>query len=152
MFQDLDYEIVRQHIIKSSKETSIYVACDSKVKKTSAKKGHKLFAIYSTVVIIHLDSCRGCVIYGRNDTLSFYGSLKQRLMQEVYFATEAALEVVDAVGDRHFEIHLDINPDARYKSNIAVKEACGYVRGMLGLDPKLKPESLMASNAADHYG
>jgi predicted RNase H-related nuclease YkuK (DUF458 family) len=37
-----------------------------------------------------------------------------------------------------------------YKSNVAVKEALGYVKGTLGIDAKIKPDSFAATHAADH--
>jgi predicted RNase H-related nuclease YkuK (DUF458 family) len=48
------------------------------------------------------------------------------------------------------EIHLDLNPSPNHKSNIAVKEAIGWVRGSFGFDPMIKPESFAATHAADH--
>jgi predicted RNase H-related nuclease YkuK (DUF458 family) len=79
-----------------------------------------------------------------------FGNLRQRLITEAGFAIEAATEIVDVIGNRHLEIHLDINPDPKHKSNIAVKEALGYVKGTTGLDAKIKPESFAATHAADH--
>jgi predicted RNase H-related nuclease YkuK (DUF458 family) len=57
---------------------------------------------------------------------------------------------MEDVGDRHFEVHIDINPNPRYKSNVAVKEALGYVKGNLGIDAKIKPDAFAAMHAADH--
>jgi predicted RNase H-related nuclease YkuK (DUF458 family) len=48
------------------------------------------------------------------------------------------------------EVHLDINPDPKHKSNVAVKEALGWVKGSLNLDAKIKPASFAATHAADH--
>ena len=79
-----------------------------------------------------------------------YGNLKQRLLNEVMYAITAATEVIDVVGDRHIEVHLDINPNPAHKSNVAVKEALGYVKGQLGLDAVIKPHAFAATHAADH--
>ena len=69
---------------------------------------------------------------------------------EVQLAVAAATEVIDVLGDRHMEVHLDINPDPKHKSNVAVKEALGWVKGSLNLDAKIKPASFAATHAADH--
>ena len=79
-----------------------------------------------------------------------YGNLKQRLLTEVQLAVQTALDIMDTIGDRHLEIHIDINPNPMHKSNIAVKEALGWVRGSLGIDAKIKPNSWAATHAADH--
>ena len=44
-----------------------------------------------------------------------YGNLRSRLMNEVTFALEDAMAVVDYVEDRHLEIPLDLNPDPKHK-------------------------------------
>ena len=69
---------------------------------------------------------------------------------EVQLAVTTATEIVDVIGDRHFEIHLDINPNPNHKSSVAVKEALGWVKGSLGMDAKIKPHSFAATHAADH--
>ena len=60
-----------------------------------------------------------------------------------------ANEILDVVGDRHLEIHLDLNTDPNHKSNVALREATGLVFGMIGIEPKVKHESWAASTAAD---
>jgi predicted RNase H-related nuclease YkuK (DUF458 family) len=102
------------------------------------------------VIVVHVNSKHGCQIY--HDTRDFpdYGNLKQRLLTEVQFAVEAATEIMDVIGNRHLEIHLDVNPDPKNKSNIAVNEAIGWVRGSLGIEPHIKPNSWAASHCADH--
>jgi uncharacterized protein len=144
--KELDLNEIKKVIKSSSKETAIYVGCDSSV-CTKNKKN----ATYSKVVVIHIDGNAGCMIYGDISVMPFYGSIKQRLMQEVFLATEIALELTDVCEDRPFEIHLDLNPSPDYKSNIVVKEAIGYVRGMLGIDPKLKPDAMASSTVADRF-
>ena len=74
--------------------------------------------------------------------------LRQRLLQEVYYAAEVGEELKDAVGDRKFEVHLDINPSERWASNKVLNEAKGIIRAY-GLEPVVKPDSLAASSVAD---
>jgi predicted RNase H-related nuclease YkuK (DUF458 family) len=79
-----------------------------------------------------------------------YGNLKQRLLTEVQYAVATATEIIEVLGNRHMEIHLDINSDPKHKSNVAVKEALGWVKGSLNMDAKIKPASFAATHAADH--
>ena len=141
----LDLEEVKKYIKDSSKESSIYIGCDSMVLENKNK------ASYATAIIVHIDGNKGCKVFGETSVEHFYGSMRMRLMQEVYFATEIALKLIDSIEDRSFEIHLDINPSPSHKSNIVVKEAIGYVRGILGVDPILKPNAIASSTVADKY-
>lgn len=140
------FEEAKQAILNSSKSSSVYIGADS----IRYKKKDRWFAKYSTVVILHVDSKRGCRLFHKSVDLPDYGNLKQRLLTEVGYAIEAASELIEAIGERHLEIHIDINPNPRYKSSVAVKEALGYVKGSLGIDAKIKPSSWAASHAADH--
>lgn len=139
-------EEAKQAILDSSKESSVYIGCDS----IRFKKNKMWYAKYSTVIIVHMDSKHGCRLFHESVDLPDYGNLKQRLLNEVQMAVMAATEIVDVLGDRHMEIHLDINPNPKHKSSVAVKEALGWVKGSLGLDAKIKPASFAATHAADH--
>ena len=139
-------EKARKAIQESSSTSSIYIGADS----IRHKRGDKWYARYSTVVILHIDSKHGCKLFHRQVDIPDYGNLKQRLLTEVGYAIEAASELLDVIGERHLEIHIDINPNPRYKSSVAVKEALGYVKGSLGIDAKIKPSSWAATHAADH--
>lgn len=139
-------------IKESSLSSSIYVGCDSQKFKIKGKKGNpdRVVAKYSTVIIVHMDSKHGSKIFHNTITMPDYGNMRQRLMAEVGYAIETALAIVDHVGDRHFEVHLDLNSDPRHRSNVAVKEAIGYVTGTLGFPPKIKPDAFAATHCSDH--
>lgn len=140
------YDKAREAIVKSTDASSVYVGADS----IRYKKDGRWYAKYSTVIILHVDSNKGCNIFHKSVDMEDYGNLRQRLLNEAGFAIEAATEIIDVVGKRHMEIHLDINSDAKYKSHGAVKEALGYVKGSTGLDAKIKPEAFAATHCADH--
>lgn len=141
------YDEAKKAIIESSQASSIYIGADSIRYKN--KKG-EWFAKYSTVIILHMDSKHGAKLFHNSVEMRDYGNLRQRLITEAGFAIEAASEILDVIGDRRLEIHLDINPNPNHKSNIAVKEALGYVKGTTGLDAVIKPYSFAATHAADH--
>jgi predicted RNase H-related nuclease YkuK (DUF458 family) len=70
-------------------------------------------------------------------------------MNEVYRASQMYLDLFDAIGDRHCEVHLDINPDELHGSSCVIQQATGYIRGLCGFPPKVKPEAFAATYAAD---
>ena len=140
------YEEAKQAILSSSPQSSVYIGCDS----IRFRKNKQWYAKYSTVIIIHMDSKKGGRLFHESVDMPDYGNLKQRLLMEVQLAVSTATEIIDVIGDRHFEIHLDINPNPNHKSNVAVKEALGWVRGSLGVDAKIKPSAFAATHAADH--
>lgn len=140
-------EKVLKAIQEASSSSSFYIGCDSSVNRHA--DGRK-FAKYIVVFIVHKDSSRGASILHQEYTLPEFGNLKQRLLNEANFAISLASEIVEHIGSRKLEIHLDINPDPRHKSNVAVKEALAYAKGM-GLEAKVKPHSFAAAHAADHF-
>jgi predicted RNase H-related nuclease YkuK (DUF458 family) len=145
MDREQEIEKLKTAIAESSKETKIYVGCDSKRYADGRVK-------YATVVILHINGNNGCKMFSFIDNEMDYNKAKNpkmRLVQEAYKAVDLATQIMEYVGDRHFELHLDLNTDPKYKSNSAVKEALGYVIGVLGLDPKLKPYAWASSTAAD---
>lgn len=141
------YDTAREAILNSSESSSVYIGADSIRFK---RKNGEWFAKYSVVIILHMDSKRGCQLFHKTYELRDYGNRKQRLIAEAGYAIEAATEIMDVLGDRKLEIHLDLNPNPKYKSNEAVKEALGYVKGTTGIDAKIKPHSFAATHAADH--
>lgn len=142
-----DFDVIKEEIRKSPIDSSIYIGADSKV---YSSKGVQMVA-YVTVIILHFGTSKGAKIFKSYRTDRHYGEIRLRLMSEVGDAIAAALEVVDVIGDRNFEIHLDINRGVIHKSSVLVKEATGYVLGSLGIEPKLKPDSFAASSVADRF-
>jgi len=133
----------REEIMKSSKESSIYIGCDS------LRNSSKNTADFSTVIILHMNSKNGCKVFHNKVTIPDFGQMRPRLLMEVQYALEAFYAIEDIVGDRRLEIHLDVNPDPRHASNVVTSEALGWVRG-LGLEARIKPHSFAATSAADH--
>jgi len=149
MRKKFDIEEIREFIRNSSAESSVYIGADSEAYK---KKG-VWYADYTIAVVIHHDSCRGCKIFGKVDTEKVYETKKDkpsfRLMNEVFKAAEMYLELAESIGDRHFEVHLDLNPDIIYGSSVVVNQAVGYIKGVCNVVPKIKPNAFAASYAAD---
>jgi predicted RNase H-related nuclease YkuK (DUF458 family) len=141
-----DWIEAKEAIRASSKESSVYIGADS----IRYKKKGLFWAKYSVVVILHTDSKHGCRLFHKSYDEPDYGGLKQRLLMEVNYAVTCATEIVEVIGDRTWAIHLDINPDPKHKSSVAVKEALGWVKGMFGVDAVIKPDAFAATHCADH--
>jgi len=136
-----DIEEVRSFIEKTDRNTSVYVGCDSRQLKNRT--------VFVTVVVVHLSSKHGAKVFWKVESTRKITSLRQRLMEEVSRAVYHALMIADAVGERPFEVHLDINPKEDTASSVVVREAVGFVLAQ-GLTPVLKPEAIAASCAADY--
>ena len=150
MKEEFDIEKVKDFIRNTSETTSVYIGADSE--RYRGRNDH-WYADYTVAVVIHLDSSRGCKVFGRVDTERDFDNRHDRpatrLMNEVYRAAQMYLDLIDVIGDRHCEVHLDINPDEMHGSSCVIQQATGYIRGMCGFAPKVKPEAFSASYAAD---
>lgn len=142
----IDFEDLKKQISETSMATSIYVGCDSQIIKQTKTKG---FTRFITCVVIHYDTKHGGKAFFQDIREYRVIPLKERLLKEVYSAVGVALEIVDAVGDRNFECHIDINPDERWGSNVVHKEATSYVKAN-GLKVISKPYSFCASAICDY--
>lgn len=141
---------VRQYIGDSSETTCIYIGADS---ERYRDKNDKWVADYTVAIVVHIDGARGCKIFGKVDSERDYDNRHDRpalrLMNEVYRAADMYLQLADVIGDRHCEVHLDINPDIMHGSSCVVQQAIGYIRGTCNVVPMVKPEAFAASYAAD---
>jgi len=126
---------------------TVYIGCDSqRIKKRQAR--------YTVVLVVHINDCEGCKIFGYTTIEKDFDAKKNkprmRLMNEVYKTVETYLEFAELLEDRKVEIHVDVNSDESCNSHIVFNEAFGYVLGMTGIKPKMKPEAFIASHTADH--
>lgn len=74
--------------------------------------------------------------------------LRDRLLQETWISTELALSLSEHVKGE-LTVHVDANPDERFKSSKYVKELVGLVVGS-GFRVLIKPDSWAATHGADH--
>ena len=151
MRRKIDLDQVKAFIESTSQSTKIYIGGDS----TRYKRGGVWFSDTAVVVVIHYDGKHGAKVFGDITTERDWDQNKSRprmrLMREVYRASELYLELAEAIGDRECEVHLDVNPNTKYGSSCVIQEAIGYVRGMTGVTPKVKPQAWAASICADRF-
>ena len=130
---------------------NVYLGGDSQRFK---RKG-QWFAKFTVVLIIHINNKAGGKIFHYTEVEPVYDQHKNkprlRLMTEVRKIVDTYIEFGELLEDRNVEIHLDLNSDEKHASNIVVKEAMGYVRGMCGFDPLVKPDAWAAAHCADHF-
>ena len=147
----LNLEEVKAFIDAQSPETKIYLGVDSERFNLAGT----WYADYITAIVVHIDGCHGCKIFGEVIRERDYDQKKNkpalRLMNEVYKVSEMFQKLADTLEDRYVEVHLDINPDEMYGSSCVVQQAIGYIRGTCNVIPLVKPKAFAASYAADRF-
>lgn len=145
----IDIAQVKEFIESQSSSTKIYLGADSE----RMKRNGRWYADYTLAIVVHIDGCHGCKIFGEVQTEPDFdykaSKPSMRLMNEVYKVAELYQKLVDAIGERDVEIHLDINPDLKHNSSIVIQQAVGYIKGVCNVVPMVKPNAFAASYAAD---
>ena len=131
-----------QSELKEGYKLKICIGTDSQV-----RGGNIGFA----TVIVFLREGKGGFMYIKSEVVSQKMAIRERMIQEVSRSVSLAYELSDLwdkYTDVELEIHADINTDASFKSNVALKEAMGYIKGM-GYEFKAKPNAFASSSCAD---
>ena len=149
MFTQKQIEDIVDLLLTLSKDTKIYLGCDS----VRYFKNGNAYGRFATVAIVHKDGNKGCKIFSNVSYEPDYDLKKDRpkmrMLNEVRKVCELYTQLAPFIDEYDIEIHLDINMDPKHGSNCAASEAAGYVLGVTGIEPKLKPESWAASFGAD---
>lgn len=123
----------------------IIVGCDSQVIKNK-------IVFVTVVIVVHIG--KGANFFYKKETELRSGSLlilENRLFEETCRAVNTAKKVDELVLNYDLcvnEIHSDINPDKRYKSNRIAASCIGYIMSN-GYKPVIKPDAFGASGVAD---
>lgn len=101
-------------------------------------------------VIVFLREKKGGFMFISNEKMQKKMSLKERMIHEVAKSVEVAYSLCDLLDEYkvELEVHADINTDPSFKSNVALKEAMGYIVSM-GFVFKAKPDAFASSSCAD---
>jgi predicted RNase H-related nuclease YkuK (DUF458 family) len=149
MFDRRQVEDIVELLSTLDTRTKVYLGCDS---VRYFKKG-RAYGRFATVCIIHKNGNNGCKIFSNISYEPDYDVKKDRpkmrMLNEVRKVCELYNQLIPFIDEFDIEIHLDINTDPKHGSNCAANEAAGYVLGMTGIQPKLKPDSWAASFGAD---
>ncbi|NQD69484.1 hypothetical protein HP439_01945 [Sphingobacterium shayense] len=152
IWQHYNGEIIRnpisiavEEIIKKEtclgNQLKVYIGTDSQV-----KRGIIEFA----TVIVFLREHKGGFMFIHRDRSSHRMTIKERMLTEVQKSIDIAFDLCPLLERYHvdLEVHADINTNPNFESNIALKEAMGYILGM-GFRFKAKPESFASTNCAN---
>ena len=146
----IDKNGLKEYLSKMPEDTKVYFGADSERIRIDGT----WFVDYLLVIIVHEGGNKGAKIFGEiqreRDFDKNLSRPRNRMMTEVYKISELYLNIKDVVDEFEVSVHLDINPDLRYGSSVACKEAIGYIRGTCMMDPVVKPNSWAASNCADN--
>ena len=149
MFTESQLEEIIELLSGLDKTSKVYLGCDS----VRYRKDNKNMARFATVAIVHMNGKNGCRVFHNISNEMDYDVKKNRpkirMMNEVAKVCALYNQLIPFIDEFDVEIHLDINTDPKHGSNCAATEAAGYVLGMTGVEPKLKPDSWAASFGAD---
>lgn len=149
MFTQDQIESIVELLITLDSNTKIYLGCDS----IRFFKNDRPMARFATVLIVHKNGNNGCKVFSNTSYENDYDLRKERpkmrMINEARKVCELYLQVAPFIDEYNIEIHLDVNTDPKHGSNCAASEAAGYILGMTGIEPKLKPDGFAASYGAD---
>ena len=127
--------------IKSGHRLKVCIGTDSQVRGKVTE-----FA----TVIVFLREKKGGFMYIQSDKSTRKMSIKERMLIEVAKSVDIAYRLCDLFDKYNveLEVHADINTDPQFESNVALKEAMGYILGM-GFAFKAKPDAFASSSCAN---
>lgn len=125
---------------KPEKSYDIIVGCDS-------SSGQEPYFPVAVVVLRKGEGGRFFLKRIAYQQRKFY-TWKTRILEEVMLSCELALLLRERFGSRVRYVHADIGESGA--TNDMIKEVTGLIRGN-GFEPKIKPESFVASSVADRY-
>ena len=142
-------EEVKSYLASQGPNTKVYLGADSERVRVNGV----WYADYALAIVVHIDGCHGCKIFGYVERELDYDHKKSkpavRLMNEVYKISNLFQEMSGVLEDFHVEVHLDLNKDELYGSSCVVQQAIGYIKGTCNMTPMVKPDAPAASFCAD---
>lgn len=151
MFTQEQIEEMVELLCTLDENTKIYLGCDS----VRFKKNGRRYAKFATVAVVHMNGKNGCKVF-RHKSIEADYDLKSsrpsmRLMNEVQKVCELYVQLAPFIDEYENQIHIDISTNPKNGSNCVAAQAAGYVLGVTGLEPKLKPDAFASSFSADHF-
>ena len=137
-------EEVRRVLVREKNQghrLKVCIGTDSQVKGATTE-----FA----TVIVFLRQGKGGFMYVLPEISRRKMSIKERMLAEVgkSIGIAYALSRLFTLYDVDLEVHADINTNPGFKSNAALSEAMGYIRGM-GFAFRAKPHAFASSSCAN---
>ena len=145
-----DQEVI-DFINQQGPKTRVYIGADSE----RYIRENVWWARYTVAVVVHIDGCHGCKLFGEITNERDYDQRvdrpSMRLMNEVYRVSDMFQRLSESLVDRVVEVHLDINPNEVHGSSCVIQQAIGYIKGTCNVIPMVKPQAFAASSAADRF-
>jgi predicted RNase H-related nuclease YkuK (DUF458 family) len=141
LLETISLDIVKTKAEFADDEIKFYVGTDSQRKKYDI--------VFVTAIVLYRKKSGG-IVYILKEREK-HSDIRTRLWNETYKAITIATELNDFLKSfnlRVDEVHADLNPDPKHKSNSLVKSCLGYICGM-GFEGKIKPASWAASKVAN---
>ncbi len=106
--------------------------------------------IHFATVIVFLRERKGGFMFIHQELSRKKMTLRERMITEVGKSVDVAYALCPVLDKYNIEleVHADINTDPYFQSNVALREAMGYILGM-GFVFKAKPDAFASSNCAD---
>jgi predicted RNase H-related nuclease YkuK (DUF458 family) len=154
VFMIFDIEEIKEYI-KDNPEMRVIIGGDSqKISGKGKRRRTKTKSARFVTCVICYTKDKNKIFYevSREKDMDHNPSKPMmRMMQETQKIVDVTMKIMDTLieCDTDFEVHLDINPKKEHGSNCAMASAVGYVWGLVGIEPIIKPESWAASPVAD---
>ncbi len=131
--------IIREHA--AGHRLKVCIGSDSQVRGQVVE--------YATVIVF-LREKRGGFMFINNFREERKIGIRERMIKEVGCSVDIAYQLCDLLDKYNveLEVHADINTDPHFQSNVALREAMGYILGM-GFVFKAKPDAFASSSCAD---
>ena len=137
------YDFVEKTIVEEQKmhHLKVCVGTDSQVKGNVTE--------FATAIVFLREGRGGFIFLSTYKTEQEF-SIKARMIKEVSDSIEVAYQLCPLFDqyDVDLEVHADINSDPHFKSNVAFKEAMGYIMGM-GYTFRAKPDAFASTYCAN---
>lgn len=139
LVQAVEQTIIKEHA--EGNKLKVCIGTDSQV-----RGGTIAFA----TVIVFLREKRGGFMFINTEYVHQEMAIRERMITEVAKSVDTAYQLCELLDlyDVALEVHADINTDPHFQSNIALREAMGYIMGM-GFVFKAKPDAFASSSCAD---
>jgi uncharacterized protein len=137
--QAVEETIIRE--TKAGHRLKVCIGTDSQVRNS---------VVEFATVIVFLREKKGGFMYIYNSRMEKTLGIRERMILEVAKSVETAYHLCDLLDayQVELEVHADINTDPAFKSNVALREAMGYILSM-GFVFKAKPDAFASSSCAD---
>jgi len=137
-----DLKIEVEAVLKREQENKLKVCIGS----DSQVKG--IVTEFATAIVFLRKGSGGFAFVNKYVSKRLYG-IKERMLHEVSDSIKYAYQICPLLDKYNvqLEVHADINSDPNFKSNIAFKEAMGYILGM-GYTFKAKPNAFASTYCA----